>query len=108
MYGHHAATDGELSVVPPCGRDHVAQLEDVAHPGVLLGEVVHTHLAWHVVPVVSTEARLHFLQRETWIVESFFLQCERNKLKLNLSTDLILLSKIRKSDAVLYEGGVTL
>ena len=77
MYGHHAATDGELSVVPPRGRDHVAQLEDVAHPGVLLGEVVHTHLAWHVVPVVSTEARLHFLQRETWIVESFLNNVRR-------------------------------
>ena len=36
VYGHHASTDGELGVVPPGRPHHVAQLEDVAHPGLRL------------------------------------------------------------------------
>ena len=59
VYGHHPATDGELGVVAPGGPHHVAQLEDVAHPGVGLGEVVDTHLGRHVVPVVPEQYTLH-------------------------------------------------
>ena len=55
VYGHHASTDGQLGVVSPGRPHHVAQLEDVAHPGVRLGEIVDTHLGRHVVPVIPTQ-----------------------------------------------------
>ena len=55
VYGHHPSTDGQLGVVAPGGPHHVAQLEDVAEPGVRLREVVDTHLVWHVVPVVPAQ-----------------------------------------------------
>ena len=59
VYGHYSSADGELAVVPPSSCDHVTELEDVAHPGVGIGEVVDTDLARHVVPVVPRENKLH-------------------------------------------------
>ena len=64
MDGHHASTDGQLGVVPPGRPHHVAQLEDVAHPGLRLGEIVDTNLVWHVVPVVPTQYKTNLTHAE--------------------------------------------
>ena len=60
VYRDYSATHGELAVIPPGSCDHVTELEDVAHPGVGIREIVDADLARHVVPVVPREDKLHF------------------------------------------------